>query len=60
LGSVLQVRHARILVADGGGEEFQKPLGGLPAGGGDQARHQHAVPGAYAFQRPLLGWHKGL
>jgi hypothetical protein len=32
----------RVLVADGGGEEFQKPLGGLLAGGGDQARHEHA------------------
>ena len=51
------VRHAGVLVADGGGEEFEEAAAGLVAGGGDQARHQHA--GA-AGQRPLLGWHKGL
>ena len=37
------IGHAGVLVADGGGEEFEEAAGGLVAGGGDHARHQDAV-----------------
>ncbi len=37
------VRHAGVLVADGGGEEFEEPARGLITGGGDHARHHDAV-----------------
>jgi hypothetical protein len=43
------------VVADGGGEEFQKAARGLVAGGGDHARHQHACAAGDAGQRPLVG-----
>lgn len=43
------VRLPRVLVADGGGEEFQKAAGGMVAGGGDHARHQHAGAARDAF-----------
>jgi hypothetical protein len=49
----------RVLVADGGGEEFQKAARGLVAGFGDDARHHDVVAGD-AGQRPGFGWHKGL
>ena len=39
------IRHARVFVADGGGEEFEEAAGGLVAGGCDHARHQNAVAG---------------
>ena len=39
------IRHARVFVADGGGEELEEAAGGLVAGGGDNARHQDAVAG---------------
>jgi hypothetical protein len=51
---------SRILVADGGGEEFQKAAGGLIAGVGDHARHDHAATRRDGFQRSGFGWHKGL
>ena len=37
------IGHAGILVADGGGEEFEEAARGLVAGGRDHARHQNAV-----------------
>ena len=37
------IRHARVLVADGGGEELEEAARGLVAGGGDHARHEDAV-----------------
>ena len=39
------IGHAGVLVADGGGEEFQEAAGGLVAGVGDHARHHDAVAG---------------
>ena len=39
------VSHAGVLVADGGGEEFQEPARRLVAGVGDDARHHDAVAG---------------
>jgi hypothetical protein len=36
------IRHAGVLVADGGGEEFQEAAGGGVAGVGDDRRHRHA------------------
>jgi hypothetical protein len=50
----------RVLVADGGGEEFEEAARGLVAGVGDHARHQHAGAAGDAGQRPLIGWHKSL
>jgi hypothetical protein len=50
----------RVLVADGGGEEFQKAARGLVASLGDHARHDNAGAAGDARQRPLVGWHKGL
>ena len=38
------IRHPGVLVADGGGEELQKPAGGMIAGGGDDRRHGHRGP----------------
>jgi hypothetical protein len=57
-GVVIGLR--RVLVADGGGEEFEKAARGLVAGVGDHARHQHAGAAGDAFQRPGFGWHKSL
>ena len=37
------VGHARVLVADRRGEEFEEAARGLVAGVGDDARDQHAV-----------------
>ena len=39
------IRHARVLVADGGGEEFEEAAGGFVAGGGDNTGRQNAVAG---------------
>ena len=39
------VRDPRILVADGGGEEFEKAARRMFASVGDDARHQKAVDG---------------
>ena len=41
----MQVRRSGVLVADGGGEEFQKAPGRVLAGGGDQHRHHHGGAG---------------
>jgi hypothetical protein len=49
-----------VLVADGGGEEFQKAARGLVASRGDHARHHDAVVADDASQRPGFGWHKRL
>jgi len=43
LGDGPVIGHARVLVADGGGEELQKPAGGVFAGGGDGGRHGDAA-----------------
>jgi hypothetical protein len=48
----------RVLVADGGGEEFQKAARGLVAGFGDHARHHDSGVTGDADQRPGFGWHK--
>jgi hypothetical protein len=45
------VRHAGVLVADGGGEELEEPARGLITGGGDHARHHDAVAVATARVR---------
>ena len=37
------IGHAGVLVADGGGEEFEEAAGGLVAGGGDNTGRQNAV-----------------
>jgi hypothetical protein len=50
----------RVLVADGGGKEFQKAARGLVAGGGDHPRHDNAMVAGDASQRPGVGWHKRL
>ena len=39
------IGHAGVLVADGGGEEFEEAARGLVAGVGDHARHHDAVAG---------------
>jgi hypothetical protein len=39
------VRHASVLVADGGGKELEEPQCRLVAGGGDDARHDDVVAG---------------
>ena len=39
----VMIRHAGVLVANGGGEELEEASGGLVAGVGDHARHQNAV-----------------
>jgi hypothetical protein len=54
------IGHARILVADGGGEEFEEAARGLVAGLGNHAWHQHAGTRRDGFQRPGFGWHKRL
>ena len=33
------IGHARVFVADRGGEEFEKAAGGMVASGGDRRRH---------------------
>jgi hypothetical protein len=50
----------RVLVADGGGEEFQKAARGFFASFGDHARQQEAVAGRDARQRSGFGCHKRL
>jgi len=50
----------RVLVADGGGEEFQKAARGLVASLGDHARHHDVGVAGDAGQRPGFGWHKSL
>ncbi len=47
-----------VLVADGGGEEFQKAARGLFAGVGNHARHHDAGVARDTGQRPGFGWHK--
>ena len=37
------IGHAGVLVADGGGEEFQEPSRGMVAGAGDHRRHGDAA-----------------
>ena len=39
------VRHASVLIADGGGKELEEPARGLVAGVGDDARHHNTVAG---------------
>ena len=39
------IGHAGVLVADGGGKEFEEAPGGLVAGGGDNAGHKNAIAG---------------
>ena len=36
------IRHPRVLIPDGGGEEFQEAPSGGVAGAGDDRRHRHA------------------
>ena len=40
------ISHARILVPDRSGEEFQKAAGGRVAGAGNDARHHDAAAGS--------------
>ena len=48
------IGHARVLVADRGGEEFEKAAGGMIAGIGDHDRHRHrAVQGRPDRHRDL-------
>ncbi len=51
-GSV--IGHAGVLVADGGGEEFEEAADGLVAGGGDNTGRQDAVArgDSQGFGRP--------
>ncbi len=39
----VMIRHAGVLVANGGGEEFEETARSLVAGGGDHARYQDPV-----------------
>ncbi len=49
------IGHARVLVADVGGEEFQEPARGVIAGIGDHGRHRER-----AAQRRRLDRRRGL
>jgi hypothetical protein len=53
LAVICVVRHAGVLVADGGGEEFEEAAAGLVAAGGDQARHQLPRPATPVGGRDL-------
>ncbi len=46
------IGHPGILVADGGGEEFQKAAGSLGAGVRDEHRDDHARGGRSDYPRP--------
>ncbi len=54
------IGRPRVLVADGGGEEFQKAARGLVASVSNHARHQHDAATGDAGQRTSVGWHKRL
>jgi hypothetical protein len=54
------IGRPRVLVADGGGEEFEEAARGLVASRGDHARHHDARVAGAAGQRPGFGWHKRL